>query len=70
MTDTEEKLTDTFKQKISSLMLDPAYKPLKRKQMIPALNIPKEQHLIFRKALKELKKERFLTIVHGEYILR
>ncbi|MFT5319479.1 MAG: hypothetical protein ACI8RA_002755 [Chlamydiales bacterium] len=70
MSESNEVLIQEFKEKISSFMLAATYTPLKRKQILAALSIPKEQHQPFRKALKALKSSRFLTITHGDYLLR
>jgi hypothetical protein len=70
MPHSEEEIIVTFKKQISEFMQNSSYTPLKRKQLLGALSISKEQHHPFRKALKALKSSRFLNIVHGDYLLR
>jgi exoribonuclease R len=70
MSDSIEKNINLFKEQITLFMKKATYKPLRRKQLIAALSIAKEQHHSFRKALKALNSSRFLKVSHGEYMLR
>lgn len=70
MSESQENRIQQFKELISKFMQSPEYIPLKRKQLLAALSIPKELHQPFRKALKALKSSRFLAITHGDYLLR
>ena len=70
MIESDEDLIQEFKRQINNFMMRESYTPLKRKQLLAALSIPKNQQLLFRKALKALKSSRFLTITHGDYELR
>ena len=70
MLESEEKLICEFKEKTKALMQAVAYTPLKRRHLLAALSIPKDHHLLFRKALKALKSSRFLRVVHGDYVVR
>ncbi|MGM0440609.1 MAG: hypothetical protein ACQEP8_05810 [Chlamydiota bacterium] len=70
MEEIEDSIIQDFKKQITDLMLASDYQPLKRRHLIAALKIPSDQHIAFRRALKLLKKEHFLSIQHGDYILR